>query len=117
MADAARLAEELRSEQDHGMQVEKNRKTLESQLKELQVRLDEAEASAMKGGKRQLAKLEQRVSSSIVHLQYLQYSARSHTVPHTIVNRTKKRVIRNCGNFFSVLRTQKLILMCQILIR
>ena len=31
------------------------------QVKELQVRLDEAEASAMKGGKRMIQKLEQRV--------------------------------------------------------
>merc|ERR1712050_121194 len=36
-------------------------KSLENQVKELQARLDEAEASAMKGGKRALAKLEQRV--------------------------------------------------------
>jgi myosin heavy chain 6/7 len=62
MADASRLAEELRSEQDHSMQIEKMRKNLESQLKEMQVRLDEAEASAMKGGKRLLQKLEVRVS-------------------------------------------------------
>ncbi|XP_064621492.1 myosin heavy chain, striated muscle-like isoform X3 [Lineus longissimus] len=61
MADASRLAEELRSEQDHTMQIEKMRKNLESQLKEMQVRLDEAEASAMKGGKRLLQKLESRV--------------------------------------------------------
>lgn len=38
------------------------RRALESQVKELQVRLDEAEASAMKGGKRMIQKLEQRVN-------------------------------------------------------
>ena len=63
MQDAARLAEELRQEQDHAGHIEKMRRTLESQVKELQARLDEAEASAMKGGKRMIQKLEQRVSS------------------------------------------------------
>ncbi|PAV76487.1 hypothetical protein WR25_11630 [Diploscapter pachys] len=37
------------------------RKGLEQQLKEIQVRLDEAEAAALKGGKKVIAKLEQRV--------------------------------------------------------
>ena len=61
LGDAGRLADELRQEQDHGMQVEKLRKNLESQVKELQVRLDEAEAQALKGGKKLIQKLEQRV--------------------------------------------------------
>ena len=34
---------------------------MDAQVKELQARLDEAEASAMKGGKRMIQKLEQRV--------------------------------------------------------
>jgi hypothetical protein len=38
------------------------RKSLEQQVKDLQVRLDEAEANALKGGKRIIQKLEQRVS-------------------------------------------------------
>ncbi|KAF8792400.1 Myosin-3 like protein [Argiope bruennichi] len=61
MVDAARLADELRSEQEHAMQQEKMRKSLEQQLKDLQVRLDEAEAAALKGGKKIIQKLEQKV--------------------------------------------------------
>ncbi|XP_053388294.1 myosin heavy chain, striated muscle-like isoform X5 [Mercenaria mercenaria] len=61
VADAARLADELRAEQEHGSQVEKMRKALEQQIKELTVRLDEAEAQALKGGKKMIAKLEIRV--------------------------------------------------------
>ncbi|XP_023023715.1 myosin heavy chain isoform X29 [Leptinotarsa decemlineata] len=61
MVDAARLADELRAEQDHAQTQEKLRKALESQIKDLQVRLDEAEANALKGGKKAIAKLEQRV--------------------------------------------------------
>ncbi|XP_074106342.1 myosin heavy chain isoform X7 [Cotesia typhae] len=61
MVDAARLADELRAEQDHAQTQEKLRKALEAQIKELQVRLDEAEANALKGGKKAIQKLEQRV--------------------------------------------------------
>ncbi|XP_026492072.1 myosin heavy chain, muscle isoform X28 [Vanessa tameamea] len=61
MVDAARLADELRAEQEHAQTQEKLRKALEQQIKELQVRLDEAEANALKGGKKAIQKLEQRV--------------------------------------------------------
>jgi hypothetical protein len=60
-ADASRLVEELRSEQEHALQVERLRKSLEQQIKDLQIRLDEAEGNSLKGGKRVIAKLEQRV--------------------------------------------------------
>lgn len=39
------------------------RKAMEGQIKELQVRLDEAEAAALKGGKKIIQKLEQKVST------------------------------------------------------
>ncbi|XP_065091225.1 myosin heavy chain, muscle-like [Ochlerotatus camptorhynchus] len=61
MVDAARLADELRAEQDHAQTQEKLRKALEQQIKELQVRIDEAETNALKGGKKAIQKLEQRV--------------------------------------------------------
>lgn len=60
-ADAARLAEELRQEQEHSMHTERVRKGLEVQIKEMQIRLDEAEAAALKGGKKIIAQLEQRI--------------------------------------------------------
>ncbi|CAF4256686.1 unnamed protein product [Rotaria sp. Silwood2] len=60
-ADASRLVEELRQEQDHALQVERLRKGLEQQVKDLQTCLDEAEANSLKGGKRVIAKLEQRI--------------------------------------------------------
>ena len=61
MVDAARLADELRAEQEHASQQEKMRKALEQQVKELQVRVDEAEAAALKGGRKTIQKLEERV--------------------------------------------------------
>ena len=61
MVDAARLADELRAEQEHAASQERMRKSMEQQIKELQIRLDEAEAAALKGGKKLIQKLEQKV--------------------------------------------------------
>jgi myosin heavy chain 6/7 len=61
MIDAARLADELRSEQDHSNSQLSARKSLESQLSELDGRLADAEAAAMKGGKAAMSKLEMRI--------------------------------------------------------
>ncbi|VEL39417.1 unnamed protein product [Protopolystoma xenopodis] len=60
IADSARVFEEIRQEQEHTQRLEKTRKQLELQNKELQARLEESESGAMKGGKKALAKLEQR---------------------------------------------------------
>merc|ERR1719479_50329 len=61
MVDAARIAEELREEQDLAQAFEKDRKLLECQVKELQQRLDEAETNALKGGKKAMNKMEGRI--------------------------------------------------------
>ncbi|VDK74209.1 unnamed protein product [Litomosoides sigmodontis] len=66
--DAAKLAEELRTEQEHSQNVDRRRKGLESQMKEMQARMDEAEATAVKGGKRMLTKLDQRIHDLEVEL-------------------------------------------------
>ncbi|MFH4977395.1 hypothetical protein AB6A40_004104 [Gnathostoma spinigerum] len=60
-ADAARLAEELRQEQEHSTHIDRMRRALEAQIKEMQVRIDEAEAAALRGGKKIIAKLEERI--------------------------------------------------------
>merc|ERR1712110_1228298 len=59
--DAARLAEELRGEQDVAQQMEKARRILEAQSKDMAQRLDEAETNALKGGKKAMNKMETRV--------------------------------------------------------
>merc|ERR1711997_1398519 len=46
MIDAARLADELRAEQDHTSNMEKGKRSLESQLNELDARLSEASENA-----------------------------------------------------------------------
>merc|ERR1712121_538114 len=60
MVDAARLAEELRAEQDVSMLYERDRKLLESQVKDLASRCDDAETNALKGGKKAVVKMETR---------------------------------------------------------
>ncbi len=74
MSDAARLAEELRQEQEHSNHVDRMRKGLEDSIREMQIRLEEAEQAALKGGKKIIAKLEQRVST--VFLYFVQSSER-----------------------------------------
>ncbi|CAH2317088.1 myosin-4-like [Pelobates cultripes] len=61
ITDAAMMAEELKKEQDTSAHLERMKKNLEQTVKDLQLRLDEAEQLAMKGGKKQLQKLEARV--------------------------------------------------------
>merc|ERR1719219_195628 len=61
MIDAARLADELRVEQEVAQCIERDRKLLESTLKEMQGKLDDAEANALKGGKKAVNKMESRI--------------------------------------------------------
>merc|ERR1712193_341057 len=61
MVDAARLADELRAEQDLAMNLEKDKKLLEAQCKDAANRADEAEANALKGGRKAMIKMETRI--------------------------------------------------------
>merc|ERR1711872_344109 len=61
MVDAARLADELRCEQDVAMNLEKDKKLLEAQCKDAGVRADEAEVNALKGGRKAMIKMETRI--------------------------------------------------------
>merc|ERR1712117_463084 len=61
MVDAARLADELRAEQDHVQAESRAKRSLDAQLGELENRLADAEAAAAKGGKSAMAKLEMKI--------------------------------------------------------
>merc|ERR1711892_120956 len=61
MVDAARLADELRGEQEMAMMLERDAKLLEAQVKDARTRLDEAEQNALKGGKKAIAKMDTRI--------------------------------------------------------
>merc|ERR1712141_153130 len=61
MVDAARLADELRTEQEMAQIFERDRKLLDCQLKDMQGRLDDAESNALKGGKKAMNKMDTRI--------------------------------------------------------
>uniref|UniRef100_A0A669DBP6 Myosin, heavy chain 7B, cardiac muscle, beta b n=1 Tax=Oreochromis niloticus TaxID=8128 RepID=A0A669DBP6_ORENI len=61
ITDAAMMAEELKKEMDSSTMLERMKRNMESTVKELQVKLDETEQMALKGGKKQLHKLETTV--------------------------------------------------------
>ena len=61
MVDAARLADELRAEQELAQVLERDRHLLEAQSKDLHQRLDDAETNALKGGKKAMNKMDSRI--------------------------------------------------------
>jgi predicted nuclease with TOPRIM domain len=72
------MAEELKKEQDTSAHLERMKKNMEQTVKDLQHRLDEAEQLALKGGKKQIQKLEARVC---VH-KFIQFSVCSVALKH-----------------------------------
>merc|ERR1711923_663179 len=72
MVDAARLADELRAEQDHSTAQGKAKRALETQINEVELRLTEANEMAAKGGRNQMAKLGSRIRELEVELGSIQ---------------------------------------------
>ena len=68
MVDAARLADELRAEQDHTNSESRAKRSLETQLGEMETRLTDADEAAFRGGKAAMSKLEMRVQELEVEL-------------------------------------------------
>ena len=52
---------QLRMEQDCAQQLEREKKLLEAQVKDMQTRVDEAQAQALKGGKKAMNKMDTRI--------------------------------------------------------
>ena len=61
MIDAARLADELRAEQENAQMAERGRRVLDNQVKDMQTKLDDAEQLAVKGGKKVVSRLEMKI--------------------------------------------------------
>merc|ERR1712060_929734 len=72
MVDAARLADELRAEQDHSGAQEKAKRALDTQVGELENRLADANEAAAKGGRNAMAKLESRIREMEMELGLVQ---------------------------------------------
>merc|ERR1712051_515303 len=61
MIDAARLADELRGEQELAQTLEREKKLLDAQVKDMQARVDEAQTNALKGGKKTMTRMDTRI--------------------------------------------------------
>jgi len=72
MVDAARLADELRAEQDHTNSQGKAKRALETQLAELENKFNDANENAIRGGRAAMAKLETRIRDLEVELGNVQ---------------------------------------------
>merc|ERR1719238_2349685 len=72
MVDAARLADELRAEQEHTDAQTKSKRALEAQLGEMESRLAEASDAAVRGGRNAMAKLEGRIREMEIELGNVQ---------------------------------------------
>ncbi|KAK7884737.1 hypothetical protein WMY93_027860 [Mugilogobius chulae] len=89
ITDAALMAEELKKEQDSSVLLERLKKNMEVTVKELQLKLDETEQMALKGGKKQLLKLENRVRELQTELMVEQKKSEEY---HKGVRRYEKRL-------------------------
>merc|ERR1719450_1920212 len=72
MVDASRLADELRAEQDHTNNLSKTKKSLETQLQEMEGKIADAEETAIRGGRAILAKMESRIREMEIELGSVQ---------------------------------------------
>ena len=83
LLQATRMAEELRQEQDHAKHLDKIKKNNEVTIKELQLKVEEAELFAMKAGKRTIQKMEVKVCQYSYFFFFCLTFFHSHTNTHT----------------------------------
>uniref|UniRef100_A0A183TYJ1 Myosin motor domain-containing protein n=1 Tax=Toxocara canis TaxID=6265 RepID=A0A183TYJ1_TOXCA len=67
--EAARLAEQLQQAQEKSQIAERERRTLEANIKELQAKIDETETAKLRSGQREISKLEHRMASLTSELE------------------------------------------------
>ena len=89
MVDAARLADELRCEQELAQELERSHKVSDAQVKDMQSRLDEAEMNALKGGKKAMNKLESRIHELESELEA---ESRRNSDSFKNLNRSERRI-------------------------
>lgn len=109
-ADAARLVEEVRHETERAHNAEKLRKNLENHVKDLTDRLEQAELNSLKGGKRIIQKLEQKIQEVQADLDAEQRH-HSDTINQVKKNdrRLKDLVVKSEEDKRSQLRLQDLV--------
>merc|ERR1712130_7204 len=92
MVDAARLADELRSEQDHVSTLSQGKRAMETQFGELENRLADANDAAMRGGKSAMAKLETRIRELEIELGNVQARTGDNMKAHQKADRKIKEL-------------------------
>jgi len=65
------VVETLHDEQERVVKIESIKKSLEIEVKNLSIRLEEVETNALVGGKRAITKLEARVSTQLQKIRVL----------------------------------------------
>merc|ERR1719499_1714999 len=101
MVDAARLADELRAEQDHVSVLSKTKRSLETTMGEMENNLADANESAMRGGKNAMAKLESRIRELEIELG----SVQTHTGDNMKAHQKAERKIKELQ--FQMMRTRR----------
>ncbi|XP_075135622.1 myosin-4-like [Leptodactylus fuscus] len=110
ITDAAMMAEELKKEQDTSAHLERMKKNMEQTVKDLQHRLDEAEQLALKGGKKQIQKMEARIRELENELEAEQKQSAENTKTYRKVERKLKEVAyQSEEDRKNVLRLQDLV--------
>merc|ERR1712107_459825 len=93
MVDAARLADELRAEQDHVSTQANAKRALETQMGELEQRLADANENATRGGRAAMAKLESRIRELEIELGNVQAHTSESQKGHQKAERKVKELI------------------------
>uniref|UniRef100_A0A8B9YY54 Myosin heavy chain 2 n=1 Tax=Buteo japonicus TaxID=224669 RepID=A0A8B9YY54_9AVES len=110
ITDAAMMAEELKKEQDTSAHLERMKKNLDQTVKNLQHRLDEAEQLALKGGKKQLLKLEARIRELEAELEEeRKQSSEAMKVIRKHERRVKELTFQNEEHRKNMMRLQDLV--------
>eukprot|EP00092_Neocalanus_flemingeri_P016779 GFUD01018148.1.p1 GENE.GFUD01018148.1~~GFUD01018148.1.p1 ORF type:complete len:1458 (+),score=511.32 GFUD01018148.1:400-4374(+) len=68
MIDASKMAEELHLEQEQSGIIERERNALESRVRDLQVKLEDAENNSIKYGKKMIGKLEEKLRELVAEI-------------------------------------------------
>merc|ERR1712003_490639 len=93
MVDAARLADELRAEQDHTNTQSKAKRALETQLQELENKFAEVNENAIRGGRAAMAKLESRIRELEIELGNVQAHTGEHSKSYQKSERRVKELL------------------------
>ena len=107
MMDAAKLAEELRNEQENTGRLEQDRKMMEARIKDLQIKLDDAETNSIRHGKKAAAKLDARVKELENELDSEQRRLSDGTKTLRKAERRIKELEFQVRNYFKIKKSQE----------